>query len=140
MSGDKQKAFEARRYRQQIMLHEIIVAAKVQASPKIRKEAEVILSDLSTLKWSKTSSKAQSALQEMDKRIDRLAKEAKLIYSDQPVYPKWMKFAVAGGTAFLVFFIGFLFFERRRRLKKLTTADVESFKETEKNEKESTTK
>jgi hypothetical protein len=131
MSAAEQKAFEAKRYRQQIMLHEITVRAKQQTLAEAEQQAQEMLKVISRLKWSATSSSAQD---EFQARIDHLAKSVNLVFSDQAAYPKWTKFALIGGPVFFALLFGFLFLERRRRFKAITEAELASLEEADKND------
>ena len=131
MKPDKTKNIEARRYRQQLMLQEIISESRKVNRPQVERSAQVKLAEISQLDFSKSSSVAQKRLGELSRSIEILATRLELDFSHKQTSPRWLRFAAVGTPIFLGLILGFWVIERRRRLKSLTKSEVESFEQTD---------
>ena len=126
------KKIEARRYRQQVMLQEIISASQKLKQPEIERAARVKLEEISNLDFAKNSSSAAERLSELARGTEVLATRIELDFSHKQMAPRWLRLAAVGTPVSFGLIFGFWVIERRRRLKSLTTSEVKSFEATEK--------
>jgi|GEM_PF-4403529 len=132
MKPNKTKNVEARRYRKQLMLQEIISESRKINRPQIERSAKVKLAEISKLDFSESSSVAQKRLEELSKSIEVLAARLELDFSHKQTSPRWLRFATVGTPIFFGLIFGFWVIERRRRMKAITKAEVDSFELTDK--------
>ena len=131
MSVAGAKKFETERYRQQVMLNEILVQSRRVARPDVEAHANRILDSLSKLDWTKSASTAQGALRKHSEEIKLMSASVEMVFSHEKNHPQWLRFLAIGLPSFSLLFFGFLIIERRRRLKALSKSDVESFEATD---------
>ena len=131
MNKDSRKNFEAIRYRQQVMLHEIVAQSLREERPDAEAHAHRILGKISKIEWTKNSTASLAALDGYEKEISLVGASVNIVYSNKQSHPQWLRFLAIGLPAFLILFFGFLILERRRRLKDLSSAEVESFEATD---------
>ena len=132
MKPNNNKKIEARRYRQQVMLQEIVSESRKAKRTDVEQAANVKLSEISKLDFTKNSSVAQKRLEELSKGTEVLAKRLEIDFSHKQTSPRWVRLATIGVPIFLGLILGFWVIERRRRLKSLSKSEVKSFEETDK--------
>jgi len=133
MSKEPRKAFEASRYRQQVMLHEIVAQSRKENRPDAEAHANRILAQLSKLEFVKNSTVSDLVLEKHEKEILLVGSSVNIVYSNKQTHPQWLRFLAVGVPAFLLLFFGFLILERRRQLKNLSSTEVASFEATDTN-------
>ena len=131
MSKDARKKFESRRYRQQVMLNEIVVQSRRRLRPDAESHANKILQQLTELRWTNSSTSSMAELDEFEKKITIVGSSVEVVFSHKQSHPQWLRLLAVGLPAFFILFFGFLVLERRRRLKSLSAEEVESFAETD---------
>ena len=132
MKPNNNKKIEARRYRQQVMLQEIVSQSRKVKRADVEQAANRKLTEISKLDFTKNSSVAQKRLEELSKGTEVLAKRLEIDFSHKQTSPRWVRLAAIGVPVFFGLILGFWVIERRRRLKSLSKSEVKSFEETDK--------
>ena len=113
------------------MLHEIVAQSRKQDRSDAEAHAKRILNEITKITWTKNSTVAIVALDKYEKEILLVGASVSIVYSNTQSHPQWLRFLAIGVPAFALLFFGFLVFERRRRLKNLSSAEVMSFEATD---------
>jgi ATP-dependent Zn protease len=123
------EAFEAKRYRQQIMLHEITVRSRRLQMPALETRAKTMLQELTAISWTDNATVSAQILSQYQKKIIELGSSVDIVFSNERSHPRWLQFLGAGLPVLLALLFGLFIMQRRRRLKALSKSEVESLEE-----------